>query len=109
MTDRLVKRLLALGLVAFPPLGPYGTTPYSRHPRSGYDTRVTARQRKAAADEWALALSPVITALEQQEFSGHAAVAAELNRRRIAPQRASEWSESSVKNLRNRLKGLRGR
>jgi hypothetical protein len=54
-------------------------------------------------------MRPTIFALREAGFVKHEAIAAELNRRAIAPQRAGIWTVSMVKNLVNRLKEMASR
>jgi len=48
-------------------------------------------------------MRPRINALYDAGFIGCEAIASELNRRRIAPQRSETWTARSVRNLLNRL------
>jgi hypothetical protein len=61
---------------------------------------------RARADAWANEIRPTIIALHDAGFVKNDAIAAELNRRAIAPQRSGTWSVSMVKNLLARLKDM---
>src|SRR5262249_26988450 len=85
--------------------GPYATRPYSRRPlRKNTQTGRDALRRHA--DEWALAMRPLLATLQSAGFVKPAAVAAELNRRNIATARGEPWTESVVKHLRYRLQDI---
>jgi hypothetical protein len=64
---------------------------------------------RANANRWPIIMGPVILALQEAGFTGATAMAAELNRCRIAPQRAGEWTAWSVRNLLDRIKDTSAR
>ena len=103
---RVLKRLANLRLTAPPSVGPYGQNRYSSRPRSGHDVEASRRAIKNHADAFALRKRPTIDALQKQGFTTYGALATELNRRGVAPQRSRSWNDASVRNLIQRLRDM---
>jgi hypothetical protein len=53
-----------------------------------------------------LVIAPTLTALQAQGFTKPEALAAELNRRSIAPQRGEGWTSGAVRSLLIRLDNI---
>ncbi len=104
-----MQRIVGLGLLELPSRGPYGTHVYSPLPRARYDSSASRTALRDRADAWALAMRPVLDGLREAGFIKHDAIAAELNRRAIAPQRSGLWSTNMVKHLLYRMKEMEER
>jgi hypothetical protein len=74
-----------------------------------HDTEINGTALKAHANEWALAMQPVIQGVRSLGFAKNIALAAELNRRGFATARGGTWAESTVRQLLTRLRHIRER
>lgn len=98
----VLQRIVGLGLITLPNLGPYGTTRYSGIARYS-DVDSVRKANIKHANTHALALAPTLIALQAQGFTKPEALASELNRRSIAPQRGDAWTSGAVRSLLIRL------
>lgn len=103
----LLKRLVDLGAIEAKKPGPLGSLRYSTLPRARPVDRIRAALVHHA-DDWALGLRPVVDALRRKGKT-YLAIAQELNRRRMKPQRSALWTEKSVRDLMHRLNALASR
>ena len=104
---RLLDRLRQFGLLEIVPRGPYASAFYSSTPRKG-STEASRVALRLHADRWARMMKPVIADIKRGGVNGWTAIATELNRRGVTPQRGGLWTKASVRNLMYRLRDLRG-
>jgi len=65
-----------------------------------------AKAREAKAEQFAASVLPVIRAIEALGFTSNAAIAAELNARKVLTARGKEWTHVQVGRARSRSSGL---
>jgi DNA invertase Pin-like site-specific DNA recombinase len=65
-----------------------------------------AKAREAKAEQFAASVLPVIRAIEALGFTSNAAIAAELNARKVPTARGKEWTHVQVGQVRSRSLGL---
>ena len=68
-----------------------------------------AKAREAKAEQFAASVLPVIRAIEALGFTSNAAIAAQLNARKVPTARGKEWTHVQVDRVRSRSSGLNPR
>ena len=76
--------------------------------RAGKGNKDGVRAIQARADQHALNLAPVITAMRAEGLSSLASLASALNERGMLTPRGGRWYKSSVRNLLNRVDTFEG-